>query len=54
MFVKTTRRITPKLTLRKEQIRVLDQLDLARANGGDPPSSLCPTHRFCTLACIAG
>jgi hypothetical protein len=52
--VKNTLRTTPKLTLRKEQIRALDTLDLAKVNGGDPASSLCPTHRFCTLACIAG
>jgi hypothetical protein len=52
--VKNTRRTGPKLTLRKEQIRVLDRLELADANGGDPASALCPTRRFCTLACLAG
>lgn len=36
------------LTLRQEQVRVLAQTDLARIVGGDPPSALCPTYRFCT------
>jgi hypothetical protein len=47
--VKNIRRNTPKLALRKEQVRILDSIELARVDGGDPASALCPTHRFCTL-----
>ncbi|MEO7731033.1 MAG: hypothetical protein ABIY55_08690 [Kofleriaceae bacterium] len=49
--MKNSRRPLPKLALRKEQLRILDPNELVRVDGGDPPSALCPTHRFCTLAC---
>jgi hypothetical protein len=48
-MVKNIRRNGPKLALRKEQLRILDSIELARVDGGDPASALCPTHRFCTL-----
>ena len=49
--MKNTPRTGPKLVLRKEQLRVLDPAALTQINGGDPPSALCPTRRFCTLLC---
>jgi hypothetical protein len=47
--VKNSVRNGPKLALRKEQLRILDPIELAHVGGGDPASALCPTHRFCTL-----
>lgn len=49
--MKNQRRPEAKLVLRPQVIRTLDQLDLHKIAGGDPASALCPTHRFCTLAC---
>lgn len=40
-----------KLTLQKEQIRTLPQVELGHVAGGDPASALCPTRRFCTQLC---
>ena len=40
-----------KLTLSTQVIRTLEPLELHRVAGGDPASALCPTRRFCTLAC---
>jgi hypothetical protein len=47
--MKNARRNGTTLTLRKQTIRVLTQVDLGKVDGGDPASALCPTHR-CTPA----
>jgi hypothetical protein len=40
-----------KLALRKEQLRIVQSVELADVAGGDPASALCPTRRFCTQLC---
>jgi hypothetical protein len=37
-----------RLALRPETVRELTRLDLAQAAGGDPTSTVKPTHALCT------
>ena len=41
-------RYEPRLALRKETIRTLKRLELAQIAGGQPTTTVLPTHVECT------
>lgn len=51
LLMKKSQRPKTKLTLCAQVVRTLEPIELHRAAGGDPASALCPTRRFCSLAC---
>lgn len=39
----------PRLALRKETVRTLKRLELTQVAGGEPTTTVLPTHILCTL-----